>query len=177
MVAVRMGPPDSCEALHDPRAAQEPEHAGLPAIERTTAAAAAGVPPPKLPATLLQRTTAAAAAIDIVGAGTIIKDNHGFNPVGKIANAFDTTNDRIEIGGDAAVPAASTVYTVCNMDVLISSTDSGSADNAILIKDPGGNVINPAALSTLDAYYVPRNHQVDWGAYTGAAPTVVVSFV
>lgn len=106
-----------------------------------------------------------------------IRDNLGYNPVGKIANPFDTTNNLIELGGTAAAPAASTDYIVCNCDIIISSTDSGDTNNAILIKDPGGNQINPSALSTLDAYYVPVGYKINWGAFTGAAPTVVVAFV
>jgi len=101
----------------------------------------------------------------------------GYNPIGKVTNAFDTTNDDIELYGDAAVPDASTVYVVRNADVIISSTDSGNTDNAILIKDNLGNQINPVALSTLDAYYLPIGYQIDWGAFTGAAPTVVVCFI
>jgi parallel beta-helix repeat protein len=114
--------------------------------------------------------------IDVDNHGTLVRFNPGFNPIGKITNAFDTTNDKIELEGDAAAPAASTDYVICHADILISSTDSGSSDNAILIKDASDNQINAAALSTLDAFYIPVGYKINWGAYTGAAPTVVVGF-
>ena len=109
----------------------------------------------------------------------LIKNNVGANPLGLAVggNPFDTTNDYIEINGDAAAPAASTVYTVQETDVMISSTDSANNDNAILIKDADGVQITPNALSTLDARILPHNYQIDWGAWTVGAPTVVVSFI
>lgn len=105
-----------------------------------------------------------------------LRANRGYNPVNSVTNMFDTTNDLIETNGDAANPTASTDYTVNHGDIIISSTDSGNTDNAIVIKDAGGTQINPSTLSTLDAYFVPYGFQVNWGAFTGVAPTVVVTY-
>jgi len=111
------------------------------------------------------------------GSGSMFRDNLGYNPVGNIANPFDAGNGLIEVSGAAATPAANTDYTVSGMDIKISSTDSGNTDCAIMLKDPGGNNVLQAALSTIDHMYVPRGFQLNWGAFTGAAPTVTVSFV
>ncbi len=97
------------------------------------------------------------AVIYDLGNKSRITNNIGFNPVGKKTNPFDTTNDLIEFYGDSASPEPSTDYVIYHCDILISSTDSGNSDCDILIKDKNGNQINPSALSSLDAYYVPVN--------------------
>lgn len=115
--------------------------------------------------------------IIFVGVNTVVEENLGYNPVGIIATPFDTPNGNIEINGTAAIPTANTAYTIRNTDIMISSTDSGNTNNAIIISDPAGTQINPVALSTIDVLYLPKGHQINWGAFTGAAPTIVVSFV
>jgi hypothetical protein len=88
---------------------------------------------------------------------------------------FDPTNNIFgpTVTGATATPAASTDYMVYGTDLFVTSTDSGNADAAILVKDSGGNtVIGP--VSTLSKEYVPLGYQVNWGAYTGAAPTVTM---
>lgn len=112
-----------------------------------------------------------------VGPDNTINNNRGYNPVGIIANAFDTPNGRLEVIGAAATPTASTDYVVCHMDLKISSTDSGNTDCAIMLKDPAGANVLQATLSTIDHMYVPHGFQLNWGAFTGAAPTVTVAFV
>jgi len=114
--------------------------------------------------------------------GTIIKDNTGFQPIGIIANPFSDTADVFTheaavLGGAAAAPTASTDYTVQSIPIIISSTDSANTDCAIVIKDPAGNSVLQAALSTVDYLHVPPGYMVNWGAFTGAAPTVTVSFL
>lgn len=117
--------------------------------------------------------------VDLYDYGTSIKvlNNRGYNPFGVDANPFDTTNDLLRPSGDAAVPAASTDYVVEGIDLVLSSTDSGNTDCAIQIKDADGNNINPSTLSTLSFIYLPIGYKVNWGAFTGAAPTVVATFV
>ncbi|GAH32680.1 unnamed protein product, partial [marine sediment metagenome] len=114
--------------------------------------------------------------LSIAGYPNYIRGNRGYNPIGVIANPFDVVNDVVGLpAGGTASPVASTDYIVIGVDVIISSTDSGNNNCAIVIKDPTGNTINPAVLSTLDAYFIPIGFQVNWGAFTGAAPTCVVS--
>lgn len=99
--------------------------------------------------------------------------------IGLYANPFFQADEEIRptgSGADSTRPDASTDYLVC-ADCFITSSDSGGADCAILIKDAvGGNTIK-GALSTLAAEYVTAGMCVNWGAYTGAVPTVSVWFV
>lgn len=104
-------------------------------------------------------------------------NNIGYNPVGLKAAPFDAANGFIEVDGSSATPTASTDYVIKNMDVLIYSSDSGNTDNAIIIDDPNGVQVNQVALSTMDAQYVPRGYIINWGAFTGAAPTCKVVFI
>ncbi len=92
----------------------------------------------------------------------------------KATNPFHVASATISPFGTSASPTASTTYQVWGMDLIISSTNSGNNNNAILIYDKVGNQINPTALSTLDAYYLPIGYKINWGAFTGTAPTVVV---
>ena len=103
----------------------------------------------------------------------IYKDNTGFNPVGVITNPFGTGT--IGLGGAAAIPTASTDYTILYTDVMISSTDSSNTDNAILIKDSSGTQVNQTALSTLEDLWLPIGWKINWGVFTGTAPTVTVA--
>jgi len=115
------------------------------------------------------------------GENTIVQGNVGYNPIGKVVNCFDTTNKKIELSGDAAAPGESGVgaqkFTVCNADILISSTDSGGADCDIQIYDPSDNALLQATLSTIDHMHVPVGYKIDWGVYSGAEPTVTVMFI
>jgi len=113
----------------------------------------------------------------IVADNLTIQGNRGYNPIGIIATPFDTPNTLIEINGVAATPVASTDYVVENADIVISSTNSGGVDCAILVKDPTGNSVLQAALANIEYMYVPRGFQINWGAFTGAAPTVTVAFI
>lgn len=111
----------------------------------------------------------------LIGVHSRAVGNIGFNPQGKITNPFETTTKTIGFfNGDEASPTASTDYTVVGCDIILSSTDSGNSDCVISIKDGSLNAINPVAMSTLDAYYVPVGYVINWGAFTGAAPTVIV---
>lgn len=104
------------------------------------------------------------------------KNIYGFNPLGAITNPFDTTDNTIgHPAGNAASPSASTDYTVRGVDVYISSTDSGNTDCAIMLKDPSGNNLLQSTLSTIQDMYIPLGYKLNWGAFTGAAPTVTVS--
>jgi parallel beta-helix repeat protein len=112
-----------------------------------------------------------------VGDDTIIKNNKVANPHGVQGNPFLAANTSISWIGDTATPTASTDYEIMHSDCLISSTDSGNTDCAILIKNPVGTQINATAFSTLEAYFVPVGYKVNWGAFTGAAPTVKTLFL
>lgn len=108
-----------------------------------------------------------------------IRNLENINPLGLPtppgASFIDDTNNLIGLSSASTVivPTASTDYTVNGVDLFITSTDSGNADNAIIIKDPAGNVITTAA-STLEMKLVPLGYKINWGAFTGAAPTVNV---
>jgi hypothetical protein len=113
-----------------------------------------------------------------IGPLSVVQGNPGFNPKSTVSNFFDTTNDRIVIeGGDATTPAASTDYIVCHSDIFINSTNSGNTNCAIQVKTPGGANMLPVAVSTLSGVIVPRLHKINWGAYTGAAPSVIISWL
>lgn len=73
----------------------------------------------------------------------------------------------------SATPTASKEYTVVCYDQLVWSTDSGNADNSITIKDENGATIK-SGLSTLDAVLLKVGWTINWGAFTGTPPTVVV---
>ena len=106
----------------------------------------------------------------------IVKDNMGHNPVGVIATPFDVVNDYLAENGGAAAPVASTDYTVIHSDMKISSSNSGNANCAIMLKDQNGVDVLLAALGTIQEMYVPRGFKLNWGAFTGAAPTVIAAF-
>jgi hypothetical protein len=105
--------------------------------------------------------------------GRII-NNAPFNPFGVITNPFDTTNDLIHLNGSASVPSASTDYAICLVSCRIISTDSSNTDCSITIKDKDGNTIE-SGLSTYDNWLEPE-WTINWGAFTGTAPTVTVVF-
>jgi len=106
-----------------------------------------------------------------------VKNVENFNPTyhGAGADIFDDTNDLIGFSCalDATTPTASTVYTVNGGDLIVTSTDSGNADCSITIRD-GGNATVQAGLSSFTHLYIPLGYDVNWGAYTGAAPTVTI---
>lgn len=110
------------------------------------------------------------------GIETKILHNDGYNPIGIIANPFDTPNTDIELNGAVAVPTANVTYTIRHADIKISSTDSANTDCAIMLKDQSGNNILQSTLSTIEVMYIPVGFQVTWGNFTGAAPTVTVAF-
>jgi hypothetical protein len=113
------------------------------------------------------------------------KNNAGFNPYGKIIGGntpvvwypfYNAPYFTIGLNpsGNASGPDPSQDYTVTGLDIIVSSTDSANANNAIVIKDQNGNQINPTALHTLDHMYLPVGWKINWGAYTGVKGTVVV---
>jgi hypothetical protein len=103
-----------------------------------------------------------------------IENNLVTNPFGIITNPFDTTNDLIHLTGDSASPSASTAYTVCLAPCRIISSDSSNANCSIEVKDKDGNSIE-SGLSTYDGWLEP-GWTINWGAFTGTAPTVKVVF-
>lgn len=115
--------------------------------------------------------------INPCGDHSIFRNNQGHQPLGGIGTPFKAANTSISWIGNLATPTASTDYTVMHSDCIITSTNSGNANNAILIKNPAGATINPTPLSTLDGYYLPAKYKINWGAFTGAAPTVNIGFI
>jgi len=109
----------------------------------------------------------------------LLHNNKGLNPIGLIATPFEhggATRLVIHPDGSSASPIASTEYEVQACDIIIDSTDSGNSDCSITIKDaPAGNNI-VTGLSTLSQRIVFRGQTINWGAYTGVAPTVSVWF-
>lgn len=112
----------------------------------------------------------------------VIKDNIGLNPFGLISTPFDTSGTtRIVVApfGDEAAPTASNAYLVQCTGIYIISTDSGNTDCSIDVKDVNGNALISGA-STLgtanDPLWIPRGYTINWGAFTGTAPTVTVYF-
>lgn len=116
--------------------------------------------------------------ITVAGNNSLVKNNKGYNPIGKVATSFDTTNDLIKLSGTGAVPVSTKTYTVCNSDIYINSSDSGGADCDIAINDNLGNQIYPqtGTVSTLNGVFVPIGYQITWGTFSGADPTVIVCF-
>jgi len=118
-------------------------------------------------------------AIYLTGTDHKIRSNNGYNWMSATSygNPFDVVNDWLIPSGGTATPSASTDYVVKMVDIIISSTDSGNADCAIQIQDPAGNNVNPTTLSTINCMFIPIDYKINWGAYTGVAPTVVVASV
>lgn len=125
-------------------------------------------------------TTTFVLSTAINGIGNIIKDNILGNPLGLAAGGqpFDTTNNRLRYRGNTATPTASNDYVVNDCDIYIHSSNSGDANCAIIIKDGAGNQVYPrtGTASILDGIYVPWGYKINWGAFTGTAPIVVISF-
>jgi len=114
--------------------------------------------------------------IAFYGVESIWRNNYGAK-FGVVANKFqNATNILSPKWGNQATPSASTDYTVKLTDVILYSTDSGNSDCAIVIDNEDGVPVS-AAMSTLNGVYVPVGYTVNWGAYTGAAPTVTASFL
>jgi hypothetical protein len=107
-----------------------------------------------------------------------IRNLSNYNPLGKPGGGvdfIDDVNDTIGVSGsnDATAPSASTDYTVYGFPIIVTSTDSGNADCSIDIDDPNGVAMLSGA-STLTREYVPVGYTINWGAFTGAAPTVEI---
>lgn len=98
---------------------------------------------------------------------------------GKKTNPFDNTNYKIELFGANASPVASQDYEICHTDILISSSNSGDSNCAIVIKDAAGNQVYPLSgtVTTLAGIFVKRSWKINWGGFTGTAPTVLVVFI
>lgn len=103
------------------------------------------------------------------------KNNLGLNPIGKVANPF-LTNHLNYLHGNAAVPAPSTDYALDTGDVIVTAANSSNSDNAIIIKDAyGGNTV-AGPFSMLAGYCIPQGYAINWGAFTGTAGEVLISW-
>jgi hypothetical protein len=106
-------------------------------------------------------------AINLVSTTDVVKNNTGFNPIGKITNPIGTGT--IGLVGSGTTVTSATVYTVSGVDCFITST-GGTVSN-IVIKDAGGNTML-TGVTTLTNQFVPIGYSVTW-THTGA-PTVTV---
>ena len=96
-------------------------------------------------------------------------DNIGLNPIGKITNPVNTTQNTIgNYGGTTSTVVASTDYTVVGGTILITST--GGTGVSITTKDNLGNTITSGDTS-LTPRTLARGFKVNWGAFS-VAPTV-----
>lgn len=115
-------------------------------------------------------------AASISGLDSIFRECKGLNPYGPIATPFDAVTNSLEVSGGAAVPVANTDYVVRQMDLMIKSTDSGNNNCAILIKDDAGATVIGPISDLLYPLNVPVGWKINWGAFTGADPTVQAGF-
>ena len=106
--------------------------------------------------------------------GYYIRNNPGFNPVGQFSNAIGVGT--IGLGGAGSTVTASTDYTVIDVDCFINTTNSSNTNCTVTIKDSGGNTIQTLTGATLPTYriFLPIGYKINWGAFTGTAPTVTV---
>jgi hypothetical protein len=110
------------------------------------------------------------ATIEDNGKYTSIRNNIGFNPLNKITNIFNTTNNTIGTNGSTATPSASTDYVVQGPDLLV--TVSGGSGVSITIKDGAGNTIQ-SGLSTITQILLPYGYKINLGGFS-SSPTVLV---
>jgi hypothetical protein len=110
--------------------------------------------------------------------GLYLKNNAGLNPIGQITNPILTygAHSIIGLGGTSATVTASTAYIITSTDCFINTTDSSNTNCSIVIKDNLGNTIQTISGALLPAYriYLPIGYTINWGAFTGTAPTVTV---
>ena len=100
-----------------------------------------------------------------------VKDNAGLNPINRITNHTNTTQNQIGFyGGTTATVVASTDYTIVGSNVLITST--GGTGVSITLKDGAGNTV-ASALTTLTAQTIPLGFKINWGPFS-VAPVVTV---
>lgn len=114
--------------------------------------------------------------ISLYGHNSVWRHNANAN-LGTVANEFVAASNIITPKwGNASNPVASTDYTVENVDIFIYSSDSGNTDCSISIDNDNGDLI-ATGLSTLDGVFVPVGFTINWGAFTGANPTVNIAFL
>ncbi len=114
------------------------------------------------------------AGVVTTGNHTVVRSNMGFNPVGKIAAAFNVAAKQVfyvsSSSGAWANVSASVIYTVRGVDMFFTST--GGTGVSITIYDQSKNVI-ASSLSTLTAVLIPAGYMLNFGGFSGA-PTVTV---
>lgn len=113
-----------------------------------------------------KQPTITAASTDVTMA-----DNAALNPIGKITNFANNTNNTIgSYGGTTATVVASTDYTIVGGIMYITST--GGTGVSITAKDAAGNTITSGDTSlTIRTYQ--RGWKINFGAFS-VAPTVGV---
>jgi len=109
-------------------------------------------------------------SIDNLWIRTTVRNNPGFNPVGKLATPFETTSGIVGLGGDESAPTSATTYAVSGVDCLITS--SGGTVSDITIYDSANNVIESGITSMTMARYLPIGYKIKF-TFT-VTPTVAV---
>lgn len=98
-------------------------------------------------------------------------DNLSLNPIGKITNPINTTQNTIgSYGGTTATAVASTDYTVVGGTMIMFVT--GGTGVSASVKDAAGNTME-SGLTTTFTRTLPKGYKINFGAFSGA-PTVLV---
>lgn len=99
-------------------------------------------------------------------------DNLGLNPIGNVSTPINTSNNTIgSYGGTTATAVASTDYTVVGGTMIMFVT-GGTAVSAS-VKSGAGTTME-SGLTTPFTRTLPKGYKINFGGFTGTAPTILV---
>lgn len=105
------------------------------------------------------------------GTGIVVRNNVGYNPVGKISTPFATSPSTMGPMGNSTSPSSNTIYKVSGVDLYFTS--SGGIGVSITIEDILGNTVYSPGPGLPVPFFVPVGYQISFGLFS-VAPTVVV---
>ncbi len=105
------------------------------------------------------------------GSGIVVRNNVGYNPVGKISTPFAISPSTMGPMGNSTSPSSNTIYKVSGVDLYFTS--SGGIGVSITIKDILGNTVYSPGPGLPVPFFVPVGYQISFGLFS-VAPTVVV---
>ena len=101
-------------------------------------------------------------------------NNTALNPINRITNHTNTTNNTIGFyGGATAVVVASVDYKIVGTDILLTVTGGTGVSATIL--DGAGNTVVAGLATPINAQFIPVGYQINFGAFSVAPTTNVFS--
>jgi parallel beta-helix repeat protein len=114
----------------------------------------------------------------ITATGVVIENNTGYNPIGKIATPFTTSNTLVDSGTTASMPNATTITNYQSpktVSILISSTFA--TGHTFILEIDGATIVNlsnPAAQS-IPYIFTLQPRETFYCQYQSGKVTVIVS--